>query len=150
MNGIHAAFTGHNTRSQMTEDDTPLRDEILRVLTTEPVGIGAIAEELHLASKAETVALAAELHSLSREGAIAAEGTAGVKGRPFRYRQLAPGETPAPLPRKGKIRKQSSPKTQPEPLQAACAALEKAIQALVPDPNVMALVRALVSLKSKP
>jgi hypothetical protein len=129
-------------------DDTPLRDEVLRVLTTDPVGIGDIATELNLASKEETIALAAELHALSREGAIAAERAPGVKGRPFRYRQLAPGETPAPPPhRKSKTpRKQAS---KPEPLEAACVALEKAIQTLVPDPAVMSLVKAYVALKTK-
>jgi predicted ArsR family transcriptional regulator len=134
----------------MNDDDT-LHDNVLRVLNDapEPMGIGAIAGELNLSSKAETVALAAQLHSLVKEGSIAAERAAGVKGRPFYYRQLAPGETPVPPPRKGKARKQVSPKAQPEPLQAAITALEKAIEALVPDPNVLALVRALVSLKAK-
>jgi hypothetical protein len=134
----------------MTEDDTPLRDEILRLLTATPVGIGDLSAALNLSTNGETVALAATLHALVKEGAIAAERAAGIKGRPFRYRQLVPGETP-PAPRKSKPpRKQAStPKAQPEPLQAACAALEKAIQALVPDPAVMSLVRAYLSLKSK-
>jgi hypothetical protein len=68
-----------------------------------------------------------------KEGSIAAERTPGIKGRPFRYRQLAPGETPALPPRKGKTRKQSTSKTQPEPLQAAYVAIEKAIEALAGD-----------------
>jgi predicted ArsR family transcriptional regulator len=129
----------------MTDDDTPpLRDEILRILTSDPVGIGDIADELSLASKAETIALAAQLHSLAKEGSIVAERTAGVKGRPFRYRQLAPGETPPAPPRsKGKTRKQSTPKAQPEPLQAACAALERALGA------TLALVKAYVALKTQ-
>jgi hypothetical protein len=144
----------------MTEDDTPLRDEILRLLTATPVGIGDLSTALNLSTNGETVALAATLHALVKEGSIAAERAAGIQGRPLRYRALAPGEAPAlPPPRKGKKSsgglsvtppkggKQSTPKAQPEPREQACAAIERAIEALVPDPAVMVLVKAYGALR---
>jgi hypothetical protein len=142
----------------MTEDDTtlPLRDEILRVLDgSEPLGIKALQDALPLGgTQAEMVGLAATLHSMSREGANAAERTRGVKGRPFRYRLLGAGEIPpAPPPPRKAARPPRKPQVsapRPERLEAACAALEQALVALVQDPATLAVVRAYVALKAQP
>jgi hypothetical protein len=79
----------------MTDDDTPLRDDVLRVLTDapEPIGIRAI------------------------------------KAKPDR--------------------KPKAPAKPHQPLEAACAALEQALVALVQDPATLAVVRAYMALKAQ-
>jgi hypothetical protein len=120
----------------MTDDDTPLRNDVLRVLTDapEPLGIRAIAAELHLSTKPEMIRLAATLHSLTKEGALVTEG-GGAPGRKFAYRLRREGEPMGAVPMlKAKTSRKSkaTAKPHPEPLEVACAALEQALVALGP------------------
>jgi hypothetical protein len=137
----------------MTDDDTPLRDDVLRVLTDapEPLGIRAIAAELNLSTKSEMIRLAATLHVLTKEGALVTEG-GGAPGRKFAYRLRREGEPMGAVPMlKAKAsRKAKTTTTKPhQPLEAACVALEQALVALVQDPATLAVVQAYIALKAK-
>lgn len=108
----------------MANDMPTLRVDVLRVLAgaDAPLDLAAIAAELRITTKEDRADLARVLHRLRAIGAVTAE-PAGEKGRGFRYRIAEGG------------------------LNAACEALERALERMVKDASVMAAVRAYGALR---